>query len=234
MLTVNDLFTSLSFGALSNLAMSNEGSGEIRQADQNKVINALNESLRRIYARFALSEKQMMISQYEHITNYHLDKRFAMHNPERLAQHYPYILDLPNEQFNNDVIKIIAVYSDVGRKYHLNNESETYSLFTPSPNILQVPLPKAGEPLSIHYQAAHPTLEYGVKEAEVFIPLVLKDALLARTAYSVYSNMNTQEATVKAAEHLQMYDTSCSEVEDQGWASITDGHSNKFHQRGFV
>lgn len=234
MLTVADLFKRLSHGQFSNIALGNTGTGDIRESDTNKVINAMNSALMRLYSRFALSEKEVIIVQYAHITNYHLDKRFAMFNSERLAQHPPYILDLPNEQFNNDAIKILAVSSSIGLPYELDNEANPWSLYRPSPTVLQVPTPKAGEPLSVVYQASHAKLEYGVKQAEVIIPSTMEDALLSRIAYEIYSAMNTQEATVKAAEHLQMYDTICSEIEDQGHASTHNATSNKFTQRGFV
>lgn len=234
MLTVDDCFKRLSFGHFSNLSLGTDGSGVIRESDTNKVINAMNEALTRIYARFCLQEKEVMIEQQAHITNYHLDKRFAMFNSERLPEHIPYILDLPNEQFNNDALSIITAFSFTGRNYAINEEHNPLSLFTPSPTVLQVPYPKQGEPLTVLYQASHARLEYGVKQAEIILPLVLEDAFFARVAYRIYTGMNTQEATVKAAEHLQMYDLVCNEVEDKGHASISNPSSGKFCQRGFV
>lgn len=234
MLTVEELCRQLSYGRFSNLAIGNEGVGTVRESDLNKVISGLNSALTRIYSRFALSEKQVMIVQQAHITNYHLDKRFALCNPERLPEHVPYILDLPNEPFINDAIKIIAVFDSLGSVIAINDETHPFSLFTPSPTTLQIPLPKHDEPMSVQYQAAHPRLEYGVKQTEVIVPLVLEEALLSYTAYSIYSNMNTQESTVKAAEHLQMYEVVCTEVESQGYASIASQGSNKFTTRGFV
>lgn len=234
MLTVAKLFKSLSYGQLSNLSIGNSGSGDIRTEDQNKIINYLNEGLTRIYSRFNLLEKDVLISQTEYITNYHLDKRFAVNNPERLDIHYPYILDLPNEKFNDDVIKILSVRDVLGRRLPLNDQTNQASVFTPYPTTLQVPYPQTDAPLNIQYQAAHPKLEYSVKEAEVVVPTVLENALLSMVAYLVYSHMNTQEATGKAAEHMAMYEAICTEIEEQGTASINAASTQpKFHRNGW-
>jgi hypothetical protein len=235
MLTVADLFKKLSYGHLSNLAMCDGGTGEIRLSDQNKVINYINEGLLRLYSRFALSEKDVVILQYGHITNYHLDKRFAVNNPDRLPTHLPYILDLPNERFSDNVIKILGVTDALGIVIPLNNENCADSVYTPYPTILQVPAPQEGTPLNVVYQAAHTKLEYGVKEAEIIIPSVLENALMCMVAYQAYSYMNTQEASSKAAEHMTMYANICAEVAEQGHASILgSANVHKFNQKGWL
>lgn len=234
MLTVEELFKRLSFGQLSNLAMAQEPKGSIRLEDQNTVINALNSALIRIYTRFNLYERQLMIQQVAHVTNYHLDKRFSRVNPDRLPQHQGYIFDLPNEPFQDDAIKILAVFDKYGDKLPLNEANNQRSVYTPYPTILQIPYPEADLPVVVLYQAAHPKLQYGVKETEVRLPTTLEDALLLYTAYQIYTNIGTQEATAKAAEHLQMFNNVCNDIEAQGAVSITDqvGHT-KFQQRGF-
>lgn len=235
LVTVEELFKRLSFGQLSNLAMGSDGQGTIRLEDQNKVINALNSALVRIYTRFNMLEKQLMIQQVGHITNYHLDKRFSRVNPDRLPQHPGYLLDLPNEPFNDDAVKILAVFNKCGEQLPLNVSLVQTSLYTPYPTTLQVPYPDDGEPLGLLYQATHERLRYGVKEAEVRIPVALEDALLSLTAYYIYSAIGTQEATAKASEHLNLFDVTAKDVEAQGAASIFDqaGHI-KFQLRGFV
>lgn len=235
MRTVADYFKSLSYGELSNLSMATETPGEIRLADQNKLINYMNEGLLRLHSRFALLERELLIVQYSHITNYHLDKRFAMKNAQRLEQHVPYILDLPNEPFSDDVIKVLAVYDVGGNRLALNNENALYSVFTPYPTTLQVPLPQDQVPLSIQYQAMHPKLAYGVKDAEVVLPVVLEPALCSYVAYLVYSHMNTQEAATVAFARASLYESICVEIEEQGNASITGiANVHKFQNKGWV
>lgn len=235
MRTVADLFKSLAYGHLSNLALATAVVGEIRTADQNKIINYLNEGLLRLYSRFNLLEREVMIQQYGHITNYHLDKRFATFNTQRISKHLPYILDLPNEPFEDDVIKILAVYDIGGNQLTLNNENAEYSLFTPYPTTLQVPLPQHDHPLSIQYQAAHTKLPYSVKESEVVIPSVLENALLSFVAHLTYSHMNTAEAANMASSHMAMYEAICQEVEAQGNASINNVSSrHKFNKNGWI
>lgn len=235
MRTVGNLLKLLSYGHLSNLSMATATPGEIRVSDRNKIISYLNEGLLRLYSRFNLLERELMLNQYGHITNYHLDKRFANFNPQRLSQHLPYILDLPNEQFNDDVIKVLAVYDIGGNRLALNDENAAYSVFTPYPTTLQVPLPQEGHPLSVQYQARHPELPYSVLETEVIIPSVLENALLSFVAYLTYFHMNTQESANMATGHLSMYEGVCVEVENQGNASITNmANRHKFNKNGWI
>lgn len=235
MLTVADIFKVLSYGQLSNLSLANSGTGEIKLTEQNKVIVALNEALTRLYSRFALLEKDVVLLQQGHITNYHLDKRYALFNAERTPNHYPYILDLPGEMFDNDAIRILAVHDALGNKLVLNNENVADSVYTPYPTILQVPCPQHDVPLSVQYQAKHPKLQYSVLQGEVIIPAVLEGALLAATAYSVFTNMNTQESTGKAAEHMALYEAICTDVERQGTASThASSNVNKFDLKGWL
>lgn len=232
---VNELFRRLSVGELSNLSMSMEGNGSIEENHHQKLVLYINDGLKKLYGRFVLNTKDVLIEQVGHITNYHLLKRFAESNYNPEIEPYPYIKDRVNEPFLEDVIKILEVYDTCGVKLPLNDAERTNSLFIPQANCLQVPYPQTGVCLSVVYQAAHPVLEASNLDAEIELPEILEPALREFVAYKVYSHTNSQEATVKAQEHLSQYEATCTDAELKDLVSTSVATTNStFEKRGWV
>ena len=229
---LEDLFSRLSYGELSNLSIGNEGRGSIREEDQAKVTAHVNDGLLRIYSRFVLSTKQLLVEQVRHITNYHLIPKYAESTGSDVE--WPYIKDLPDDKFLGDLIRILEVQDDRG-KLPLNDTGNPNSLFTPYPQVLQVPTPRAGKPLSIEYQARHIILENDDLDQEIVIPFVLEGALQSFVAYKIFSHMNGQDNQVKSQEHLNTYDGICMDVEARDLVNATTATSHyKLEERGFV
>lgn len=155
-MNLENLYQTLSYGQLSNLAISGDGSGTIIESGQPKIVIAANEALKRLYSKFNLLEKDVLIEQASHITNYHLDKRFAESSYDPDKVNFPYIKDLFNETFEDDVIRITGVFNSHNNyPLPLNDDEAEWSLFTPRYNILQVPKPQDKVSLSVMYQAKH-------------------------------------------------------------------------------
>lgn len=229
---LEDLFSRLSYGELSNLSIGNEGRGSIREEDIPKVTAHVNDGLLRIYSRFVLSTKQLLVEQVRHITNYHLIPKYAESSGSDVE--WPYIKDLPDDKFLGDLIRILEVQDDRG-KLPLNDTGNPRSLFTPYPQVLQVPEPRAGKPLSIEYQARHITLNNDDLDQEILIPFVLEGALQSFVAYKIFSHMNGQDNQVKSQEHLNTYDGICVDVEARDLVNATTATSHyKLEERGFV
>lgn len=74
---VVELFRELSFGKLSNLAISNDGSGDIIENKWPQLIQYTNSALTMLHKRFILRENDLIIEQVAHITNYHLTPKYA-------------------------------------------------------------------------------------------------------------------------------------------------------------
>ena len=249
---LSELFKRLSYGELSNLAVSGEGSGVITPGKVPQLVRYTNEALLRLYSRFLLSEKSLVLEQVAHITSYELRAKYAESqlDPEFGPGEggnvdFPFIKDALGDPFLGDVIKILEVHDCFGRTLYLNDASQTNSVFTPYPDVLQVPRPIAGAGLSILYQARHPVivddvtlLGEGVSvvlDQEVEIPFALEGALQSLIAALVFSHMNGQENIAKSQEFLGWADATCLEVEQKDLVSQSNasGH-HKFDQRGFV
>lgn len=234
-MNILDLFSDLSYGELSNLPLAGEGDGQITDSGKPKVIRALNEGMIRLYTRFALREKNVIIGLVDHITNYQLDSKFAESNAATSTQPYLYIKDLNREPFTDDVVRILSVWNSDGYPVPLNDEHNIYSVFTPEDKVLLVPRPITGKALVLGYQALPEKLSEDDLTAEVKIPVVLEGALRAFIAYKIYSQMNTQEAQGIASSHLNMFNGIAQDVIDQDLVSSSKSTTNtKFKMRGFV
>lgn len=231
---VEDLFRSLSFGELTNLAISGNGSGTIVESQQPKIINYTNEALLRLYSRFVLKENDVLVQLYEHITFYHLMPRFALNfAPKTGEANEPirYLLDLPQEPFKDEVIKVLTIYDGVGREIPLNDEEKHNSCFTPQAKVIQVPQPLDETFLSVRYQQKHPKLS-GDKSEEITCPDILVGALTSYIAFKVFSHMNSADSTQKAQEFMGMYESLCAEATDRDLVNSSTSQSNTRFSRG--
>lgn len=243
-MNVNELFRRLSFGELSNLSISGEGSGELAADKHPQIIQYINEGLLRLFTRFNLREKDIVIVQIAEFTSYPLKRRFtvsaALGDPdERFIQDAP-----PAEPFLEDVIKILEVHDSRGWERILNDKERYDSLFTPAADVLQIPDPLPGVALSVLYQARHEVLRDETVDEEladvllaqtIDLPFALEGALQAFVAHKVYSHMNGAENLQKSQEYLATADAISREVEDRDTVnqSFATTH-HKLHLRGFA
>lgn len=235
---VSKLFHDLSVGPLSNISLALEGSGEIAEEKQAKIIKYANDALLRLHTRFILKEKDMLIELVDHITFYHLLPRFAQSNAQETGEEFPYIKDLPKEPFKGDVIKILNVYDSFGKLIPLNDLDRPGSYFTPQGDMLQVPRPITGLGISIAYQAKPEPLDKEnpyLLDVEIVIPTVLEEALLSYISYKVFSEINTQEANVKSQEHLTIFTELCKEAVDFDLVNTSISTTNtRFRRNGWT
>lgn len=234
-LTVTDLFRILSYGEFSNLALGSDGTGTITTAAQPRIVQHANEALLRLYSKYILSEKDVIVELVEGITHYHLDSRYSetSYNPAEVE--YPYIKDMGREAFTNDVIRVLAVYDSLGNKLPLNDTELANAVFTPQARVLQVPYFIEEVSLSVLYQASPPVLSHLDPGDEIELPDVLHGALTAYIAWKIYSSMNTAEATNKALEHKARYEEICAEAISEDLVATSVSTTNtRFAKRGWI
>jgi hypothetical protein len=236
-MNVQNLFEDLSRGELSNLSLANDGNGTIQVAAQPKILLYANDALLRLYSRFVLKENVVLVQMHEHITFYHLLQKFAVNYvPLTAADDEPirYIRDLPLTPFEGDVLKVLSVFNFDGTQLPLNDDALQESLFSPQARVLQVPLPVQGKVLSVLYQARHRQLRDNLEQV-IELPDVLSSALTAYVAYKVFSHMGTQDSSVKAQEHLAIYEGICADVVEKDLVSSSISTSNtRFSNRGWI
>jgi hypothetical protein len=233
-MTLEDLLQRLSYGPLSNLAISNQGDGTIVTGKIPGVVSFANEALLRLHSKFVLVEKELVLEQDEAITRYLLTSQNSASYKATHPTAPGYIQDTVQQPYTDDLIRVVDVFDVEGCRVPLNDEKQPKGVFTPSFNVLQVPYPVQGQPLYVLYQAKHATLLPDQLSDPINIPDVLEEALIAYTAHKVFFHMNGQEHTLKANDHLTRYTDICTEVIDKDLVnSSISNSSSKFDQRGF-
>lgn len=235
---VSELFQRLALGELSNLSMADETTSTLKSEAYPKIILYTNEALLKIYSRFVLLEKDLLIEQVDGITNYELRAKYAEFAGSELGAPFRYIKDLEEEPFEDDVIRILQAFHISGGVYPLNDRDNRNSLFTPSPLVLQVPEPDPGIPLAVTYQARHPKLstsEDDPTEQVVDIPHYLENALQQLIAAKVFQHMGGQDNLMLSKNFEAAYEADCMVIEDRDLANQTTNTTHtKLVQRGFV
>ena len=232
---LEDLYQRLSYGELNNLSMAADGNGVILDSGQPRITMYANEALVRLYTTFVLRTNSLIITPLDHITHYHLKKRFAFSERNRSDEDFYYIQDLDDEPFAEDVIKILEVFDGNGVQVPLNDAEQPLSVFTPQALTIQIPNAWNGQVLSLLYQASHPKLDANDPHSIIDLPEVLHGALTAFIAHKVYSHMNTAESTAKAQEHMSTFIGICTDVVEKDLVATSILQSNsRFHKRGWI
>lgn len=232
---LDELFRQLSVAELSNLSMGNHGNGTIRDADKAKLVVHINDGIDRLHERFVIREKSILLDEIEGKSNYVLSSEFAVsRSAETPGPHY--IIDDVDAPFQDDLLKILEVEDETGERYTLNVMHDRMSLFTPEPDILQIPYPKPGRTLAIGYQAKPvQRMDHNIPTVRLTIPGLLVPALRSYVAGQIYQNMHGQENLAIGMKHMAEYEAHCARVLtydllNQGRHSVTD----KFERNGWV
>lgn len=234
-MNLEKLYTNLSYGALSNLNYSEEGSGTIAEQNRGKVNLFINEGLLRLYSRFVLLTKDVVIELQPGITFYHLRKRFSLSDWNPHEERVAYIIDQPEDPFMEDVIKVLQVCDSLGNVIPLNDAEHVDSVYTPQAKMLQVPRPQKNVALSVMYQARHPEVTGEDLEQTIDAPDVLLSALCAYVGYQAFASVNTEVSLMKSQEQLALYETLCQEAEEKDLVSTSISSTNtRFNKRGWI
>lgn len=230
---LSELFRRLAVGELSNLALVGDLDDNdirtVRVESQPKIVSYLNDGLLKLYGRFLLREADLVIKVDSGLTQYPL----RLPNSVVGAGTTPFIQDSIAAPFLGDVIKILEVFD--GCTVPLNDPDDCRSMFTPQPDVLQIPTPIQDQLVSVLYQARHPEIDGSDLAAVIDLPAVLESALQSWVAFKTFFHMNTQESLATATLYAQAYESICVDVVENGLVSSDPMlASNRFQKRGFV
>jgi hypothetical protein len=234
-----ELFKQLSYGQLSNLSLSGNGSGVIVGEQKPKIISMANEALLKLYSRFILNEKTMVLALTSATSRYSLTRANSIYgaDPNNLTG---YIIDTEDNPFLGDVVRVLAAHDSFGVDVALNDDQANISVFTPAPEAVQIRQSanniRSISGLMLTYQAKHPELDVdGDDEQLIELPDVLEPALRAYVSYMVFSGMNGPENSAKAAEHMSQYEATCLEIIDKDLVSSSYSRTNtRFSRNGWA
>lgn len=232
-MNLNQLLKELSYSEFSNLAVGEEGSGEISEKRLPSVVTAINGALLRIYSKFLQFHKVVVIKKLADKTEYVISSA----NSVTGGASDPFVMD-EGSPFTDDIIKITGIsYKDPATNEFLDVDkrfrAKPITVNVPRTVILPVEVP-VDELLYVKYRASHPTI---VLEDDTFIeaPPSAFEAIKAYVAYKEYAAMNTETSVAKGQEYLALFNSLCNELVDRDTIGVTeDNHDNRFENRGFV
>ena len=199
-MTLQELFDHLTYGELGQFFIGGLEDGGISNISQPNLINNINLGLLELYTEFPLKTKEVFIQLYEHITTYTLHTDYAQSNLNS-TQPTKYIVDYSADPFINDVLLIDSVFNEDGAEYPLNDSTQTFSVFTPSYNSIQVPFVDGDNAISVIYRASPqriPTTNVNPSLVDVPIPPQLVGALISFVVSKVHSSIGSSNETNKA------------------------------------
>lgn len=186
----------LEYGILSKINLGGNTSMGVTSYNYPTLISAIELGLIELAQTFDFKQREVFIKQEDHIKIYELDSRFAVTNTTS-TETYKYIKDSVDNPFLDDVLRIEAVYDELGNKLRLNDDNDPDSLYTPSVTSIQVPRPNAENSLSVIYSAGGVELRKtgnDILEQNVYLPVTLLQALCLFVASQVIAGKDSLEA----------------------------------------
>lgn len=231
---VSALYTALAVKELSNLSYVDDN-GALLPSKYPTVLAYLNDCLVDLFTRYPMSEKRMLISLKENLSDYKLTLPFAYSQRANYPSNPHYITDSDSTPYTGDLIKILSAYDSCGDRIDFNDISRRQGVYTPYPDTITVLRPVEGAPLSLTYQAYHPVVPIGDLDYEIQIPRSLEQAVTSYVAAMIFASMNTPESQQRAQQLMTFYQSiDSSLLENDLLSTSTTSEGTKFHERGFV
>lgn len=231
---LSDIFDYLIHGELSQLSLTK--SGVIDVDDYPRIITNINLGLIELYKRFQLLTKNMPMDLRTTITRYNLHSNYAQTNTAS-AEPIKYLIDSVDEPFLDDILLITHVYDSDGIELPLNDLNAEWSVFTPSPFILEVPTLTEDISIVFSYRANPPIINYDIvtdpTEVEIALPVQFLEALTAYVAWRMFSPINVGEKA-EANSYYAKFEASCALINDLGMLNMDNNRNQRFYENGWV
>lgn len=233
-MTLTDLLKNLANNELSNLGLVNFETNFIQDNFIPKVVNSINVALSEIYNEFFLKEETIIIELQESKVEYILTSEHNI-QPNQPSDYDHYIYKPYNDTFKDDIIKITEVALNTGKALPLNNKDISYSVLTPSYNVLQVPLDIDELELAIKYKANHIMFDYDRDPNQrLELPLIYLPLLTNHVAYQIHATMNSQLNIANSQNYLSKYMLAKKTLINSGISLVDDCIDNdKFIKNGW-
>ena len=161
---LREYLNKLARGKLSNLSLAS--GGFIRDDSVYKVVDAINESLNRIYTALPIKINEVSLIYSPEITKYILSSEHSVLNGEDTTQFY--LKDSEDAPFKDNILSILSIKDNLGKLLPLNVSDHPQSISTSYPNVLGIPLlDKKVKELQILYKESPEFLDETKFEDEV-------------------------------------------------------------------
>lgn len=225
---LQEVFDQLTHGELSQLSIGGNEPGYILPANYGRIMPHVTLGLTALYKRFHLKEGRLTLEFDGTRTVYPISSKFAV-TSRSSRESVRYIKDSVSAPFKDDILKIEKVCTEAGYEFGLNDESDHYSLFTPTSTSLRVPISIAEQAIGLPddlkspqvevvYRANHPVLNIDPEDIEpdgidLELPYTHLQALLLFIASRVHTPTGMTNETNMGNVYYQKYEAECLQLE---------------------
>jgi len=226
----------LEHGVLSKINLGGNTSMGVTSYNYPALISAIELGLIELSQLFDLKQRETFLKQEDHIKVYELDVKYAVTNTTSTAT-YKYIKDSVDNPFNGDILRIEAVYDELGNKLSLNDDNDPDSLYTPSLTSIQVPRPNGQNTLCIIYSAGVVELRKtgdNLLEQEVYLPNSLLQALTMFVAAQVVMGKDSLEAKNESMVFERKYKEAVATAMNYGVKASDNTNNINLERKGWA
>lgn len=212
--TFATLVQTLSVQKLSALTMFGEGSGIVPEAQNPRIIAAVNTARDALFTRFRISQKMLTLAARTDTHTYYLRPEYALNSGS--ISPIKYIIDSPADPFLGGLARVERVYGPNGDVFSVDDDNNpTKSVFFIAHDALQITNPRDGDLYNFEYRAAPNHLDVGTVNPDSLlldIPDPYWEAFLCRIAAEVSISLGGQDNTLRGANFMQAYEAQCQQL----------------------
>jgi hypothetical protein len=246
---LQEVFDQLTHGELSQLSIGGNEAGVISPANYNRLVPHVNLGLTQLYKRFPLKEGRLKLELQDNRTVYPIHSKYAV-SSRSSREPVRYIKDSLAAPFKDDIHKIEKVVATSGYEFSLNDESDEYSMFTPSATVLRISLDVVEQVMDLPdelkttqvevvYRANHPLiiadgadLEPDLIELE--LPYTHLEPLLLFIASRVHTPTGMTNEANLGNTYAAKYEAACQLLENKGLQVDQGSQNSRLYRNGWV
>lgn len=245
---LKEIFDQLTYGELSQLSLGGNETGAISEANYERVLPHINLGLTALYKRFPLKEGRLTIELQAGMTTYPVTSSYAVSNA-RSQQPIKFIKDALSP-FKDDLLKIERLYTSLNHELGLNDESDYYSVFTPTASVLRFPadivaggrdLPDElkTQTVEVVYRANHPLIiksigYFDAERVDIELPYTHLEPLLFYIGSRVHTPTGMTNEANMGNTYFAKYEASCQQLETQNLRVDQGSQNSRLQRNGWI
>ena len=239
---LQELFDILASGEFSGLSLGQSVTGSIKEDAYPKVVHAINRGLEEIYKRFILKKKKVYLVQQDNQTRYYL--RSAYLGEVGSTGPTAYLLDHPDEDFIDDVIRVIDIVDEEDTPIDINPVNpfleQTYFRLSQFDS-LDLTTIDTEQVFTIEYQAKHPKIEitedFNPTTLQLQYPSFIEEALINYVASILLRGKATKASEGEGYASntwATKYEQACVRISELGFTEPGVINDLRFERKGFI
>jgi hypothetical protein len=250
MIYLQELLDDLAYGELHGIKLGNSSEETLDPASYPRVISATNIALHKIYTELHLREKRLKLHQQAGVTRYFLRSGYSAEVGSFGAD--AYLEESDNDPFENDVIKVTAVYDSENKKVRLNDKDYPCDMFTPDFDVIDIAAPSttlynadqtqrtALDTFTLVYRARYPKIvlkqNFNPEKFPIYCPEFIKDPLLIYIAYKMFRKpVKIAKGEVSPSQSLIIeFRNAMARIKASNVELNDDTERNTFESKGWV